>query len=593
LSKQSSFARGALTLSLAGAASLAMSAAAGANVLLRPAPANTLKAAASHFSGKRPYLARRPRVGTGLLVLGGGGTLSAVALDGVTAALAAQPATSQGAGSILGYFNANAPAPLAGSPPWAASYCQTASGPGRGVMDGQYGFNVSGFGTEGLCPPNLLGTAPSSGPLGANEGVSGDYYFEKDKVSGGYNGFNAAGASDTADFATSDAPEALSDYTNAAAQVPQRGEIVQIPYLAGSIGIAYNYPAITGTLRLTAADVCQIADGEITNWDQIPVATDSLASTDFPSIYLSTGSPVAAVSTKNPAYPNHPIAFVYRSDGSGTTFSFTNWLSAGTVVSSSFKQSHCTGVGETWGLNQTFLSAVPTPSSASHAGFVGASGNPAVVATIDSTPYSIGYAEAANQQAIEHANPSVVSRLADIYTVAVNNNAFLKDPLRDLPTAARYITSFKKDYVVNFTTTAQGRLVNTAPGVYTPDISVLPTADIAKAGCLGVVDPASYASPPLGYPIVAVSNLQFYSSGNGIYTEGLRYLASLTANLYSYTGTTTSVPTIGFTPPATFPLTTIDKASTTVAGTTGFSTLGIPAVFYSNPYIGIAQLCIN
>ncbi len=127
MSNQSIVARGTMAISLVGAASLAMSAVAGANVVPGPHAAKTFSAA--HTYGKQPFLSRsrRPNVGnhppsTNIVLLGGGATLPAIAYVGSAGATGgSQPAGSTGgpsganlvsAGSVLGYFDAHAPYPV-------------------------------------------------------------------------------------------------------------------------------------------------------------------------------------------------------------------------------------------------------------------------------------------------------------------------------------------------------------------------------------------------------------------------------------------------------------------------------------------------
>ena len=551
--KQSAFVRGAAACALAAAASLAMAAGAKADAVPGQRLAKPLKAPASQILGKRPYIVRgrRPHVNQlSLLVLGGGSNAAAVAFSGASAALGSQPAVVQGAGSILGYFDQYAPLPNsvpAGVTAWSASYCQTGSGFGKAVVDGSAP-------EPNPCP--ALGVAAAPG-----------------------NAFDAAGESDTADFAASDAPVSQAEYSTLTPIYPKRGEFVQVPYLAASVAIAYDNTDVAGTLRLTIPEICQIADGEISDWQYIPHAADSAWVDRAPG---DTPSPVTPVGPKNPGFPERPIAFAYRSDLSGTTFALTNFLSAAANATSRL---HCTGAGETWGLNQNFVQALPAPAAQNTSRFVGANGDPGVLSYLAATDGAIGYAAGANVLA---AAPSNV-RAAQIYTVAVNNSAFLKDPIVDLPTAATLINTFKKDYVVSFTcgnTGTAGAIAGTGctgtSPLGRPFPDIVAASGVYKAGCLGIVDPAAYQAPGLGYPIVAVTNLEFYSSRNGIYSPGLGYLADELSN-----------PATAFGPPGTAnAITTVDKEGTKT-GSTGYSSLAIPDTLLSNVTIGLIPNCIE
>ena len=91
----------------------------------------------------------------------------------------------------------------------------------------------------------------------------------------------------TVDFAASDEPISSKD-----ASKVKRG-VVQIPMVGGTIAIAYNKPGCN--LKLTQKQVVDVFNGKINNWKQLNCASG-------------------------------PITVVHRSDGSGTTFAFTNSL---------------------------------------------------------------------------------------------------------------------------------------------------------------------------------------------------------------------------------------------------------------------------
>ncbi len=133
----------------------------------------------------------------------------------------------------------------------------------------------------------------------------------------------------TVDFGASDEPIKPAE----AAKV-KRG-VVQIPMVGGTIAVAYNKPGCT--LKLTQKQTVDIFAGRIKDWNQLP----------------NCG--------------NGPIRTVYRSDGSGTTFAFTNSLDA--------FGGWAAGVGK----------AVKWPVG------IGAKGNEGVSGSIKTTPGSIGY----------------------------------------------------------------------------------------------------------------------------------------------------------------------------------------------------------
>jgi phosphate transport system substrate-binding protein len=139
----------------------------------------------------------------------------------------------------------------------------------------------------------------------------------------------------TVDFAASDKPLDAKD-----AAAIKRG-VVQLPLTAGAIAVAYNLPGCK--LKLSQEQLVQIFEGKIRNFQQLGCA-------------------------------DQPIQVVVRSDGSGTTYNFTNSLAA---FSPSWKKGPGVGKSVNW----------PTG--------VGAKGNEGVAASLLQTKGSIGYVEAA------------------------------------------------------------------------------------------------------------------------------------------------------------------------------------------------------
>jgi phosphate transport system substrate-binding protein len=136
-----------------------------------------------------------------------------------------------------------------------------------------------------------------------------------------------------------------------------------VPLLGGPIAISFNIAGVS-RLNLTAAVISDIYQGKITKWN------------DKAIVALNKGVKL----------PNATITPVYRSDGSGTTANFTNYLSQ--------------VAGKAWTSADSFKSAAKTVVG------VGASGNSAVATTIKSTANSFGYIDLAdankNALAIAH-----------------------------------------------------------------------------------------------------------------------------------------------------------------------------------------------
>lgn len=147
----------------------------------------------------------------------------------------------------------------------------------------------------------------------------------------------------TVDFAASDA--AMSDEEIAKV----KAGAVMIPATAGSIVVAYNLPGVTD-LKLSREAYAGIFLGKITTWN------DPIIAKDNPGVNL----------------PNLPINVAYRSDGSGTTFVFTQHLSA---ISPEFKEEIGTDKSVTWATG------------------AGGKGNEGVTALIKQAPGTIGYVE--------------------------------------------------------------------------------------------------------------------------------------------------------------------------------------------------------
>ncbi|MEO9295605.1 MAG: phosphate ABC transporter permease subunit PstC [Nitrososphaera sp.] len=148
----------------------------------------------------------------------------------------------------------------------------------------------------------------------------------------------------TVDFGASDAPLSASERKNAP-------NAVHIPETIGSIVVSYNLPSIPQKgLKLSGPVLADIFLGKIRKWNDPSIVS------------LNPGADLPAAS----------ILVVHRSDGSGTTFVWTDYLSK---VSSEWQQK--VGVGK----------SVEWPNG------VGAPGNEGVANAIKGTAYSMGYIE--------------------------------------------------------------------------------------------------------------------------------------------------------------------------------------------------------
>ncbi len=152
----------------------------------------------------------------------------------------------------------------------------------------------------------------------------------------------------TVDFGGSDAP--LSDEQLAAAK---GGELFHVPTVAGAVVVIYNLSNVPKGLKLDGETLANIFLGKITSWDD------------------------PAIKGQNAEMASNlkgDIALVHRSDGSGTTNIFTDYLSA---VSSEWKSGVGKGTSVKWPVG------------------LGARGNAGVAGLVQQTPGGIGYVELA------------------------------------------------------------------------------------------------------------------------------------------------------------------------------------------------------
>ncbi|HEX2168955.1 MAG TPA: phosphate ABC transporter substrate-binding protein PstS [Nitrososphaera sp.] len=146
------------------------------------------------------------------------------------------------------------------------------------------------------------------------------------------------------DFGATDAPLTSLEMENAR-------EAVHIPETIGSIIVSYNIPEVPDKgLKLTGPILANIYLGKIAKWNDPQIQKLN------PDLFL----------------PNQNIIVVHRSDGSGTTFVWTDYLSK---------------VSNEWDAQVGKGKSVQWPTG------IGAPGNEGVASTIKSTPYTIGYVE--------------------------------------------------------------------------------------------------------------------------------------------------------------------------------------------------------
>jgi phosphate transport system substrate-binding protein len=147
----------------------------------------------------------------------------------------------------------------------------------------------------------------------------------------------------TVDFGASDGP--MSDENLAKAP----GKLLHIPTVAGADVVSYNLPG-SPKLKLDGDSIVAIFMGKITKWNDAQIAAQN------PGVSL----------------PAQDIVVVHRSDGSGTTYIFTDYLSS---VSSAWSREVGKGTSVKWPVG------------------LGGKGNEGVAGLIKQTPGAIGYVE--------------------------------------------------------------------------------------------------------------------------------------------------------------------------------------------------------
>ncbi|HEV7596014.1 MAG TPA: phosphate ABC transporter substrate-binding protein PstS [Gemmatimonadaceae bacterium] len=161
----------------------------------------------------------------------------------------------------------------------------------------------------------------------------------------------------TVDFGASDSPMSDQEIANA-----KGGPVLHFPTVMGAVVITYNVPGLKRPLNLSGDVVADIFAGKITKWNDARIVAQN------------RGVPL----------PNSDILVVHRSDGSGTTYIFSDYLSA---VSPSWSSTLGKGKEIKWvGL--------------------GAKGNEGVAGQVKQTPGSVGYVELAyaKQNGLAFAN---------------------------------------------------------------------------------------------------------------------------------------------------------------------------------------------
>ncbi|MDN5845782.1 MAG: phosphate ABC transporter substrate-binding protein PstS [Candidatus Nitrosocosmicus sp.] len=175
----------------------------------------------------------------------------------------------------------------------------------------------------------------------------------------------------TVDFGATDAPLSASEFKEARTAV-------HIPETIGSVVLAYNLPDINTPINLTGPVIADMFLGKIKKWND------------------------PRIQELNPAVtlPDENVITVHRSDGSGTTFVFTDYLSK---------------ISTEWNSTIGAGKSVPWPSG------LGAPGNEGVSASIQGTPYTIGYIELAYALTTEMDYAAIQNKEGNYILPSVNS----------------------------------------------------------------------------------------------------------------------------------------------------------------------------
>jgi phosphate transport system substrate-binding protein len=197
----------------------------------------------------------------------------------------------------------------------------------------------------------------------------------------------------TVDFGASDGP--MTDEQLAQAKT----KILHVPTVLGAVVPAYNVSGVSGEIKFTPEALAGIFLGKITNWNDKAIATAN-PGVNFPK--------------------DEPIVVIHRSDGSGTTFIFTDYL---TKVSSDWQSQAGKGTSVKWPVG------------------LGGKGNEGVAGMIRQMQGSIGYIELiyAVQNKITYG------------TVKNAAGAFVKASLDSVTAAAASVKSMPADFRVSIT----------------------------------------------------------------------------------------------------------------------------------------------
>ena len=175
----------------------------------------------------------------------------------------------------------------------------------------------------------------------------------------------------TVDFGASDSPMSDEELSKA-----KGGAILHFPTVLGAVVVTYNLPGVTAPIKLTPAVIADIFSGRVTQW------SDTRLTSLNPGVKL----------------PSSDILVVHRSDGSGTTFIFTDYLSRAVPA---------------WNTSVGKGKEVKWPTG------LGAKGNEGVAGQVKQTPGAIGYVELAYAKQNQLPTAAIANKAGAFITPSV------------------------------------------------------------------------------------------------------------------------------------------------------------------------------
>lgn len=232
------------------------------------------------------------------------------------------------------------------------------------VMAGVVALSLVGCGTTAQQPSSSAPAAPKEEPTVTLNGAGATfpqplysamfdkYHQDHPKITINYQGVGSGAGikqinEQTVDFGASDGP-----MTDAQLKDAKGGKLIHIPATLGATAVAYSLPNNPQNLKIAPDVLADIFLGKIKKWNDARITADN------PDVKL----------------PDLAITVAHRSDGSGTTFNFVDYLSS---ISLEWKSTVGVGTSVNWPVG------------------VGGKGNAGVAGAIKQNEGTIGYVELA------------------------------------------------------------------------------------------------------------------------------------------------------------------------------------------------------